>query len=329
LLNPWSLQNTEGNALIDQLDYRINHLDLTVNTFYGRYWHGSSAFYRILLLTMDYQSLTWFLCLISTLLLLLFAVKIVNKAGWIKSLPIFLALLFANFFVTQFSLQFFPVMAIALIGGILMCGDNAKSQQKVSVYLFVIGMFTAYFDLLTAPLLTLGLPLIVFMILQGEKKESVYVFYKSIFILGLSWFIGYAAAWAAKWIFVRVFFVDVDALNLVNAINLRITTDGYSRWDAIARNFNLIPLVWVNIVLSFLLLLTFFSFNKKGISLSIAFLLVGLLPYIWYFILSSHSHPHWWFTYRIQVISMACAMLFFISLISWDRLKVKLKIKSL
>ena len=326
LVNPLSFQNPESNTMVNYLDYRINHIDLTTNTLYGRYWHGSSSFYRILLLIMDYQLLTWILYIVSTLLLLIFAVKVVNKAGWIKSLPIFLALLFANFFVTQFSLQFFPVMAISLIGGIWMCENSTKSQNKVFIYLFITGMVTAYFDLLTAPLLTLGLPLIVYMILQGEEKKSVYEFYKSIFLLCIFWFIGYAAAWASKWILVCIFFADVDALNLVNAINYRISTYGYTRWDAIARNFSLIPLVWLNLVLSFLLLLTFLSFNKKGIMQAIAFLLVGLLPYIWYFILSSHSHPHWWFTYRAQVISMSCVMLFFVSLIDWERMKSKLKI---
>ena len=327
---PHSFQdpNTEEWNIIAHLDYKVKHLDLFPNSFYSRYWHGSSSVCRILLLIMDYQLIKWFLYIISTLLLLLFAVKMVNRVGWIKSLPIFLALLFANFFVTQFSIQFFPVMAIALIGGIWMCKNGQKPREKTTMFLFITGMFTTYFDLLTTPLLTLGLPLIIYIILQGEEKKSAYELYKSIFILCLFWLIGYASAWVIKWVLV-VILADSTAIDAaIQAIKWRTTTDNYTRWDAIVKNFNLIPLVWLNIVLSFLLLLTFFSFNKKGIARAIAFLIVGLFPYIWYFILSSHSHPHWWFTYRAQVISMSCAMLFFVSLIDWERIKLKMKIKN-
>ena len=303
------------------LNYKIEHMDLSPDWFYSRYWHGSASVCRVLLTVMTYQQIKWFFYIVSSLLLLIFAVKIVNRAGWIKSLPLFLSLLFANFFVTQFSIQFFPVMAIALIGGIWMCRNGTESRNKVSMCLFIAGIFTAYFDLLTAPLLTLGLPLIVYLILQGEEKKSAYELYKSIFILCVFWFIGYAGAWVIKWILAAIF-ADSTAINIaIQAIKSRTTTDEYTRWDAVVQNLNLIPFVWLNIVLSLLLLLTFFNFNKKGIPLAIAFLMVGLSPYMWYFVLSSHSHPHWWFTYRAQIISMSCAMLFFVSLIDWEKLK--------
>jgi len=328
MMNPLSFQapNTEDWNIIAHLEYKTKHIDLQPDMFYGRYWHGSASVSKILLLVMDYQGIKWFLYIVSTLLLLLFAVKMVNNVGWIKSLPVFLALLFADFFVTQFSIQFFPVMAIALTGGIWMCGNGIKSRSQVSMCLFIIGMFTAYFDLLTTPLLTLGLPLIVYLILQSEEEKTIKEIFKTLFILCMVWLVGYASAWASKWALAYIL-ADTNSLNIINAIKWRTTTDDYTRWDAIAKNFNLIPLVWLNLVLTFLLLLTFFSFNKKGIPLAIIFLIVGLFPYIWYFVLSSHSHPHWWFTYRIQAISMACVMSAFVALIDWEGLRVKLKIK--
>ncbi|MCL2290572.1 MAG: hypothetical protein FWC34_07720 [Bacteroidetes bacterium] len=325
--NSYSFQNPDDlnkwHAVL-HLDHKVKNMELPPNTPYGRYWFGSAAVCKILLLVMTYQQIKWFLHIVSTLLLLIFAVKIVNKAGWIKSLPIFLALLFANFFVTQFSIQFFPVMAIALIGGIWMCENGLKSQKKITMFLFIIGILTAYFDLLTTPLLTLGFPLIVYLILQAEEKKSIWQLFKSIFILCLFWLIGFASAWSIKWLLV-IIFSDATTLYAIQAIKWRISTGDYTRWDAMDANFNLLPLVWFNLVLTFLLLLTFFSFNKKGIPLAIAFLTVGLLPYLWYFVLADHSYLHWWFTYRVQIISMSCAMLLFVSLIDWERLKLKYK----
>ncbi|MCL2312044.1 MAG: hypothetical protein FWC41_06090, partial [Firmicutes bacterium] len=330
MVNPYSFQSPDDPNkwyAVKNLDHKVQNMDLSPNILYGRYWHGSAAACKFLLLIMDYQQLKWFLYIVSTLLLLLFAVRIVNKVGWIKSLPLFLALLFANFFVIQFAIQFFPVMAIALAGGIWMCKNGHKSQKKITMCLLIIGMLTAYFDLLTTPLLTLGIPLIVYMILQGEEKKSAYDFFKSIFILCLAWLIGYAGAWATKWILINIF-TDATAIYAIDAIKWNAKAKDYTRWDAIVRNFNLIPLVWLNIILTFLLLLTFFSFNKKGISFAIAFLIVGLFPYIWYFVLSGHSYTHWWFTYRAQMISMSCIMLFFVFLIDWERIKLKMRIKN-
>ena len=319
--------DVEGWDMIGHLQYKVENPDLLPNGSYSRYWFGSVPVCRILLLTMNYQQIKWFLYLVSTLLLLLFAVNIVNRVGWIKSLPIFLALLFANFFVTQFSMQFFPVMAIALIGGIWMCKNGLKPQKKISLFLFIIGMFTAYFDLLTAPLLTLGLPLIVYMILHSREDISIMEIFKTIVVLCLCWLMGYAGAWAIKWVLV-VIFADSAAIDMaISAIKYRTTTEDYTRWDAVVRNLDIIPLVWLNIVLTCLFLLTIFFFNKKGMKWAVAFLSVGLLPYMWYFVLSSHSHPHWWFTYRTQIISMSCAMLVFVSLIDWEKVKMKLKIK--
>jgi hypothetical protein len=260
-------------------------------------------------------------------LLLFFAVNIVNRAGWIKSLPIFLALIFANFYVTQFSMQFFPIMAIALIGGTWMCRNGTKPPKKIAFFLFVTGMFTAYFDLLTIPILALGVPLIVYLILQQEGEKSTWDILKSMVVFCLFWLIGYASAWAVKWVLAAILIDSPAIANAFQIIKYRISTEKYTRWDAIMYNISLIPIVWLTIILALLFLLTLLSFNKKGISKALLFLLVGVSPYVWYGVLSNHSYIHWWFTYRAQIISMSCAMLFFVSLIDWEQLKLKLKIK--
>jgi hypothetical protein len=330
LTNPFSFQapDTEKWYAITHLEHKVNNIDLPPDKLYGRYWFGTAAATKILLIGMRYQQIKRLLYIVSTLLLLVFAVKMVNKVGWIKSLPIFLALLFANFFVTQFSLQFFPVMAIALLGGIWMCENGLKSQEKITMFMLITGMFTAYFDLITTPLLTLGLPLIVYLILQEKEEKSIWKHLQSLFIFCSFWFIGFAGAWIMKWVLAYIF-ADAAAFNMAyRAIKWSTATDGYTRWDAIVANVKLLPLLWLSLVLVFLFILTLLSFNKKGIPLAIAFLVVGLLPYGMYVVLPYNAYPHWWFTYRSQVITMSCAMLFFVSLIDWEQLKLKLKIKN-
>lgn len=330
LMNYFSFQSpeTERWYAIQHLAYKVENPDLEPNLSYNRYWFGSASVYRVLLLGISYQQIKMFLYIASTLLLLLFAVNIVKKVGWIKSLPLFLALLFADFFITQFSMLFFSAMAIALIGGIWICRNGGQSLSKITMFFFITGIFTAYFDLLTIPLITLGLPLIVFMILQGEERKSMWEILKSIVILCMFWLIGYGSAWAAKWA-LTIILAEPAALNgVIETIKMRTSTDECTRWDSIVRNFNLLPLSGLIVICTFLLLVTLLSFNKKGVPLAILFLIVGLMPYGWYWILSDHSYLHAWFTYRAQIISMSCGMLCFVSLIDWERLKLKLKIKN-
>jgi len=329
LMNPYSFDTHDKGSWnsVKSLEHKSKNWDISPNVLYGRYWHGNASFCRFLLPLMNYQDIKLFLYMISTILLLIFLIKIINRAGWIKSFPLFLALLFANLFVTQFSIQFFPVMAISLICGILICNKRFFSQKKASLLMFVTGCFTAFFDLLTTPLLTLGIPLIVYMVLFGETKKTLLELFKFIFILSLLWFMGYACTWATKWALVCIF-ANSESLDVINTIIWRTGTKDYTRWEVIVANFLLLPYILMGIILAFLLLLSVLCFNKKRIIQAISFLIIGLLPYIWYFVLSNHSYQHWWFTYRAQVISMASAMLFFVSLIDWERLMSIFKIKN-
>ena len=34
------------------------------------------------------------------------------------------------------------------------------------------------------------------------------------------------------------------------------------------------------------------------------FLLIVLMPYVWYLLLANHSYLHWWFTYRLQAVAI-------------------------
>ena len=42
---------------------------------------------------------------------------------------------------------------------------------------------------------------------------------------------------------------------------------------------------------------------------ALAYLLVGVMPLVWYLLLSNHSYIHWWFTYRLLAITITCLML--------------------
>ena len=44
------------------------------------------------------------------------------------------------------------------------------------------------------------------------------------------------------------------------------------------------------------------NINKNNIKQLIPFILIAITPFIWYFIISNHSHMHYFFTYRNLII---------------------------
>ena len=61
-----------------------------------------------------------------------------------------------------------------------------------------IGIVVSYFDFLTYPLVTLGVPLCLLLILQADKITYLQKI-KNIISLSIAWVIGYLGMWAMKW----------------------------------------------------------------------------------------------------------------------------------
>ncbi|MDX9890337.1 MAG: hypothetical protein RBT13_05805, partial [Bacteroidales bacterium] len=160
----WELSKSEC------LIYRIESLK-EPNSFYPRYWHGSTFLFRPLFLIGDFEKVRWILYAITSSLLLFLAVVLSRKTNIVKTLAMMGGLLFVNMFVTQFSIQFAPVWILSMLASNLVC-YHYQNKRYILMLFFVIGSLTAYLDLLTTPILTLGMPLMVlFMIYEHQKKN--------------------------------------------------------------------------------------------------------------------------------------------------------------
>ncbi|WP_375846707.1 hypothetical protein [Enterococcus durans] len=63
----------------------------------------------------------------------------------------------------------------------------------------------------------------------------------------------------------------------------------------------------------------YYSFKKRGFQFSWGFILamvfIALTPYIWYNVLANHSQIHFWFTYRVQILTTFALLSIFAFLI--------------
>ena len=211
-----------------------------------------------------------------------------------------------------------------------------RENQSLLPLFFIVGGLTSFFDLLTAPLITLGILLIVSILL--DKKQRA-------FLNSLSWYIGYLLLWFSKLLIAHLSYspgalqsavaqlanravgVADEKFSLFNTVTLNVSQlIGYDR-------FNKIVVLSCGI-LFLLVLLRYFSFKTKRIKSILPWVFVGVLPYLWFLTLANHSYIHVWYTYRNQFMSVAAFFLIVAEFIDWIKVKkevgfLKTKLKSL
>ena len=277
---------------------------------------------RYLLVFYDYISIRLLLYIVSSLLLAWCIMLLWRKGGWQTAMAVLFGLLVCYAFMMQFSIQFIPVFLLALSGMVAL----ARSDKPATRLFFVIGSLTCFFDLLTAPMLTLGLMLVVQAALVREDVEQQpaqtlkgwWLTLRS----SLLWVAGYAATWACKWIIATLLTSEnVLADGIKNVGSRSDVLDDYGRWDAVMANFDMLP--WQFIILAMLLLvvLVAVSFRAQGWRKAVQLLPIALLPWIWYFFAANHSYLHNWFTFRAQAVSIAALLLAMMQFVDWSKLK--------
>lgn len=293
---------------------------------YARYWHGNTFLARYLLFFWDYPTIRLLIYIISSLLMLWCGALLWQRGGWQPTVAIGIGLACSYVFMMQFSLQLGMVLLIALGGMIDLARQEPKKKKKrernVLPTFFVLGSLTAYFDLLTAPMLTLGLPLVVMLALGREEPLSAT--FKRLAQSSLLWAVGYGATWVAKWILATLLTSEnIWADGLHNLSNRSGVLDEYGRWDALTANIELLPWGFIILGLGVIIAYACRHFNKQGWQRAVPLLVVALIPWLWYLFAANHSYLHNWFTFRSQAVTVAALFLAAMQFVDWKKLKTK------
>lgn len=229
-----------------------------------------------------------------------------------QSLSFLVAVLYINPISTAFSPHYGSDYIIALLAVISLL----IQQPKIRVWktFLTIGITTAYFDLLTAPLITLGVPLIIQTLLQKKTlKEDL----KKIITYSSAWLYGYFGMWLMKWLIATVLTNEnIIKDGLTNILyrtfgkgNLEITLIDWRFSNALKNNlaeFYYTPSALIILVYFLLLCLSYF-FKKYKITKdyhTILLIFISTYPFLWFAILINHSIIHPLLTYRILSITI-------------------------
>lgn len=307
-----------GNIFQTAELYGLMHGENITDSYeYARYWHGYLIILRPLLVITNYNGIRIiFLCLMIALVgwLMYLIIKKLN----IKIAIIFLlGLISANIFVTTQSFNEIVVFFIAIISSIYLLLKK-DIEKNIGIDFFIIGSVTVFMDLLTAPLVTLGMPLVIYFLLSESKKRSVKENILTFIKLCTCWAIGYGITWVTKWIITSIICNRPIIQNAITQAKYRTKNSKISYANIVKRNLtflsDFIILISMAIIAVYTIIKLIINRNEKinlkgNAKMTLPYLFIGILPFAWYFVLKQHSMIHSFLTYRILCITVICTFL--------------------
>lgn len=289
--------------------YHEDDIKVNVET-YERYWHGYIVFLRPLFMIGDYSIVRFLYFILHICLLLIMLRLIENKIGKYPAIAFLATYLCFTGFVTPFSLQYSTIMFILLISGIVtvIFNDWLIHNNRVDYYYLLLGIVTVYFDYLTYPITVLGMNMILYLLLNKERKTL----FSELLYCVLMWFVGYGGMWAMKWLLSSFILKENVFLNVFDAIRERAgnTGMGIDLTPALVIKNNLKylvnkPVIFIMIITFVISMVSMCAFRTKklcvfncSIKKLCSIILIALLPFVWISVLLNHSFVHEYFTFR-------------------------------
>ena len=311
--------STPAAELIEQLEQGTQNMNRVT---LSRYWHGYLVLLKPLLLFFSYQDLRM-LNMIVQGGMLMWLLYLMQQRGLKRYLPALgIALLALTPFVMPLNMHYSVVYLIALLGMIIMLQWPTWVQNRLgsSMLFLLLGIATSYFDMLTYPLLSFGLPAVLWLVLSEKEGGSNAL--RTLIRIGLIWLMGYAVMWAGKWALVAIGASPAEAATALETFATRSSAENYGRLATVWRN---IAVVWRKPFKVLALVGCVAVAVKLGCRLKhkerllapvsplLALSLVGLaaLPLVWYFLLPNTNHVHYFFMHRalsITVFALLCLL---------------------
>ena len=288
------------------------------NNGYPRYWNGYLLTLRPTMTQFTYHQIRY----ISMFLLL--AAFSFCFSGIHKNLNAVVAVGFAISMIACFlvfigeSLQYFSVFMILFLTLLfILYVPFFQYPSNSALLLFAAGMITNFFDMLTSPLLTLGIPLILILCLYTRDSSNTPSFLYRIRLVithSVAWGVGYALCWVSKWGIGTLatgknIFEDAmktakfrvegsEAIPLDRSLMFRLNFETYF----FSKGHK--PAVFIFLLILGLILFLIKNHKSDWKETVLSFCMIAAFPYIWFFVFANHSQLHYFYTYRIQAITL-------------------------
>lgn len=276
---------------------------------YPRYWHGYLSTLKPILTILNYSQIR-ILNFVLLFALALFALIITYmRRGALCLWALLVALCISLFPMVPLSLQFSTCFYIALISLVLLLSFPSLVRSTSAGFLsfFIIGAVTVYFDFLTTPLLTLGIPaaIVLFKHPQSMKRSILW---------SIAWFAGYAILWSSKWILASLVLGPDVWQDVFDNVKKRSIghVDVNTLSDYIYNSYTLAIVITLGVAI---ILIAAYIFCHRRLKMplfrSMSYLAVLCMPVIlWCLVLHNHVSVHISFTWRIVSIPFICGIMY-------------------
>ena len=215
--------------------------------------------------------------------------------------------------------QFFTCFAVAYAGCVWVLAKPRRSDD-VCLALLVLGVVTSFCDLLVTPVLTLGLPLVCWL-LEPQQRLRAGTRQCGIVVGGsLTWGVGYLLCWASKWVLAGLVTGQNVIADALHQVGVRTAADS---WHGMELTWsNILRFVYTTLagkhlfwplVLAVVLLLALFAASirdRQQLARALPLGLCALITPAWFIVLRTHSIQHGWFTWRALGLTVFAGLAF-------------------
>lgn len=311
----------------------MSHLasgDLVNEPFeYGKYWHGYLVFLRPLLTVMDYGKIRILNGIILSILLVVVLILLTRRLSFGVALCFIVSLFMVHSAVVPWSLQYSTCYHITLVSMIALLGFEwfSATRYRLLLCFFAIGAVTSFLDFFTTPIMTLGIPLAVVVLMNKKHCRLQFVL-----ALCVTWLLGYGMMWASKWLMayllagynalgeasqsIKLQSVGQDEnpiwhywLELLDTFMTRwsiFTPQGLTRWALVA-------LLAIPALIA--------PKRRPALKRYSVLVFIAMLAPIWYLVVARHSYTHFIISSRSLLVFWFSGLSFLYSIIDFKKLK--------
>lgn len=315
LMIPYSTKDSEGIPPAAASTKQHSENDVFHHTFYGRYWHGYLVVLRPFLYFTDLRGIRIFNYILFSLLTIGVFILTFKKLGIAPALIYILSLLSVGIPLVPHTLQFntcFILMSMASLAVLFLPKNYLLRDSRMSIFFFVVGALTSFFDLFSTPLVTFAFPM-VFAVLRRHREPDL----KFFVICGILWIGGYLGLWATKWLI-------ADLLIGASVFNSGLASVSYHSGlvlgsSDMGNKFALIVGIMAVIAVIIYLISHYIGTKRGQARRGLVFILIALLPEIWIFAIQNHSLWHRWEVWRILSVYIFSLGTFFLYILTHNK----------
>ncbi len=303
---------------------------------YTRYWHGYAVFLRPLSVFLSIANLRYLNMILLALLLGLCFHKTADRLGLPTAIALLMGLMTTYPWLAPVNFQYFTVTALALVFSlaVLLGHGRQRFMASLPVVFLLFGSLVNFFDYLTFPVLSLGYPLLLLLLLE-RRTDPAHTFkdaFLRLLFCSLAWLAGYGLTWLMKGVCGTLFTSANVLAEIVENAFFRIDgtlPQGYKEAASAAMSirynlsafFNPRNLAVFGLSAAGCALVAFRVRPKaKAWLTALPVLAVALYPYLWYSVLQNHSIMHCYFTFKAQGVTLFGLCAYFIA-VSFGRSK--------